>query len=71
LGEGKSIRLACRAAGITDLTYYRRRKEYGGLKGDQVRRLEERERENQRLQRIVADLSVEKAILKDAAEGNF
>ena len=71
MGEGKSIRLACRAAGITDLTYYRRRKEYGGLKGDQVRRLEERERENQRLQRIVADLSVEKAILKDAAEGNF
>jgi hypothetical protein len=47
------------------------RKEYGGLKGDQARRLKELERENQRFERIVADLAVEKAILKDAAEGNF
>jgi len=70
-GEGKSIHQACKEAGITDVTYYRWRKEYGGLKGDQARRLKELERENQRLKRIVADLSVEKAILKDAAEGNF
>jgi putative transposase len=71
LGKGKSIRQACKDVGITDVTYYRWRKEYGGLKGDQARRLKELERENQRLKRNVADLSVEKAILKDAAEGNF
>ncbi len=71
VGEGKSIHLACKEAGITDVTYYRWRKEYGGLKGDQARRLKELERENQRLKRVVADLSLEKAILKDAAEGNF
>jgi hypothetical protein len=51
-----------------DVTYFRWRKEYGGLKGDQARRLKELERENQFLKRIVADLSVEKAIFKDAAE---
>lgn len=71
VGEGKSIHQACKEAGITDVTYYRWRKEYGGLKGDQARRLKELERENQRLKRVVADLSLEKAILKDAAEGNF
>lgn len=70
-GEGKSIQQACREAGITNVTYYRWRKEYGGLKGDQARRLKELERENQRLKRVVADLALEKAILKDAAEGNF
>jgi len=67
----KSIHQACKEIGITDVTYYRLRKEYGGLKGDQVRRLKELEREKQRLKRIVDGLSVEKAILKDAAEGNF
>jgi len=71
LGEEKSIHQACKEAGIKDVTYYRWRKEYGGLKGDQARWLKELERENQRLKRIVADLSVEKALLKDAAEGNF
>ena len=71
VGEVKSIHQACKEAGITDVTYYRWRKEYGGLKGDQARRLKELERKNQRLKRIVADLSVDKAILKDAAEGNF
>jgi len=71
VGEGKSIHQAFKEAGITDVTYYRWRKEYGSLKGNQARRLKELERENQRLKRIVADLSVEKAILKDAAEGNF
>ncbi|MBY0267929.1 MAG: IS3 family transposase [Burkholderiales bacterium] len=71
VGEGKSIHQACKEAGITDVTYYRWRKEYGGLKGDQARRLKELERENQRLKRIVADLSVEKAILKDAGRGKL
>lgn len=71
VGEGKSIHQACKDAGITDVTYYRWRKEYGGLKGDQARRLKELERENQRLKRVVADLSLAKAILKDAAEGNL
>jgi len=71
LGEGRSINQACKEAGITDVTYYRWRKEYGGLKVDQARRLKELERENQRLKRVVADLALEKAILKDAAEGNF
>jgi len=71
VGEGKSIHQACKEAGITDVTYYRWRKEYGGLKGYQARRLKDLEPENQRLKRIVANLSVEKAILKDAAQGNF
>ncbi len=71
LGEGKSIHQACKEAGITDVTYYRWRKEYGGLKGDQARRLKELERENQRLKRVVADLALGRAILKDGAEGNF
>ncbi|MBX3651877.1 MAG: transposase [Burkholderiales bacterium] len=68
VGEDKSIHQACKEAGITDVTYYCWRKEYGGLKGDQARRLKELERENQRLKRIVADLSFEKATLKDATE---
>jgi transposase-like protein len=71
IGEGKTIHQACKDAGITDVTYYRWRKEFGALMGDQARRLKDLERENQRLKRIVADLSVEKAILKDVAEGNF
>lgn len=68
---GKSIPLACKEAGVTDVTYYRWRKEYGGLKGSQAKRLKDLERENQRLKKLVADLSLEKAILKDVAEGNF
>lgn len=71
LGEGKPLGLACKEAGVTDVTYYRWRREYGGLKGDQVKRFKELERENARLKRVVADLTLEKAILKDVAEGNF
>jgi len=71
MGEGKSLRQALRGGGITDATYYRWRKEYGGLKGDQAKRFKELERENARLKKLVADLSLEKAILKDVAEGNF
>ena len=71
LGEGKPLGLACKEAGVTDVTYYRWRREYGGLKGDQVKRFKELERENARLKRVVAELTLEKAILKDVAEGNF
>ena len=68
---GKSIPQACKEAGVTDVTHYRWRKEYGGLKAGQAKKLKELERENQRLKKLVADLSLEKAILKDVAEGNF
>jgi transposase-like protein len=68
---GKSIPVACKEAGITDVTYYRWRREFGGLKADQAKRMKDLERENQRLKKLVADLSLEKAILKDVAEGNF
>jgi putative transposase len=62
---------ACKEAEITAQTYYRWRKEFGGLKLDQAKRLKERERENAKLKRLVAELSLEKQILKDVAEGNF
>jgi putative transposase len=71
LGNGKANPQACREAGITEQTYYRWRKEYGGLKLDQARRLKELETENTRLKRVVAELSLEKQILKDVAAGNF
>ena len=71
MGEGQSLQQALREVGITDATYYRWRKEYGGLKGDQAKRLKDLERENARLKKLVADLSLEKAILKDVAEGNY
>jgi putative transposase len=60
-----------RSIGVTDVTYYRWRSEYGGLKGDQVKRLKELEAENTRLRRAVSDLTLEKLILKEAASGNF
>ena len=71
MGEGQSLQQALREVGITDATYYSWRKEYGGLKGDQAKRLKDLERENARLKKLVADLSLEKAILKDVAEGNY
>ena len=71
IGNGKTTPQACRDAGITVQTFYRWRKEYGGLKLDQARRLKELEKENSRLKRVVAELSLEKQILKDVAEGNF
>lgn len=70
-GQGKTIQVACREAGISDKSYYRYRKEYGGLDMDQARRLKELEKENNRLKRLVADLSLEKQILKDVAAGNL
>ncbi len=69
--QGKSAAEAVRAIGVTEATYYRWRQEFGGLKGDQVRRLKELEAENARLRRAVSDLTVEKQILKEAARGNF
>jgi len=62
---------ACREAGITEQSYYRWRKEYGGLKLEQARRLKELEKENSRLRRLVTELSLEKQVLKDVASGNF
>lgn len=69
--QGKSVPLACRDAGISDVSYYRWRREYGGLKLDQAKRLKELERENARLKKLVADLSLEKAMLQEVASGNF
>ena len=71
IGNGKSTPQACKEAEITVQTYYRWRKEYGGLRLDQARRLKELEKENGKLKRLVAELSLEKQILKDVAEGNF
>jgi putative transposase len=69
--QGQPIAEAVRAIGVTEVTYYRWRTEYGGLKGDQVKRMKELEAENARLRRAVSDLTVEKLILKEAAAGNF
>jgi transposase-like protein len=70
-GQGQSVPEAIRSIGVTEVTYYRWRSEYGGLKGDQVKRLKELEAENTRLRRAVSDLTLEKLILKEAASGNF
>lgn len=69
--QGKSVSEISREIGITENTYYRWRKEYGGMRIDQAKRLREVERENTRLRRAVADLTLDNLILKEAAEGNF
>jgi transposase-like protein len=71
ISKGQTIAQVCKQLGITDQTYYRWRKEYGGLKTDQAKRLKELERENARLKRLVADLSLDKAMLQEVAQGNF
>jgi transposase-like protein len=71
LAQGRSVGEVCRGLGVSEASYYRWRSEYGGLKLDQVRRLKELERENARLRKAVADLTLDKQILKEAAEGNF
>ena len=71
LARGKSVKLISRELGITEQTYYRCRREYGGMKVSQARRLKELERENGRLKRAVADLTLDKLIVEEAAEGNF
>jgi len=71
LSQGRSVGEAVRSIGVTQFTYYRWRKEFGGLKGDQVKRLKELEKENDRLRKAVSELTLEKLILKEAASGNF
>ena len=71
MGQGKPVAEAVRAIGVTETTYYRWSSEYGGLKLDQVRRLKALEQENLRLRKAVADLTLEKLVLKEAASGNF
>ena len=69
--QGQSVADAVRAIGVTEVTYYRWRQEYGGLKSDQVKRMKELETENQRLRKAIADLTLDKLILQEAARGNF
>ncbi len=69
--QGTSAAEAVRSIGVTEVTYYRWRKEFGGLKLDQVKRLKELEAENQRLRKAVADLTLDKVILAEAARGNY
>ena len=71
LSQGRSVDEAVRSIGVTPFTYYRWRKEFGGLKGYQVKRLKELEKENDRLRKAVSDLTLDKLILKEAASGNF
>ena len=71
VAQGRSVADAVRAIGVTEVTCYRWRQEYGGMSVSQARRLKELERENARLRRAVADLTLAKQILKEAAEGNF
>jgi transposase-like protein len=71
LSQGSTVGEASRKIGITEQTYYRWRKEYGGMRVEQAKRLKELEQENSRLKRLVADISLDNAILKEAARGNF
>ena len=70
-GQGKNIAVACKEAGTTEQSYYRWRKEYGGLNVDQAKRLKQLEDENSRLKKLVADLSLEKQVLSDLARGKL
>ncbi len=69
--QGRSVADAVRSIGVTEVTYYRWRQEFGGLKTVQVKRLKELERENARLRRAISDLTLDKLILQEAARGNF
>ena len=71
LAQGKTVVQVCKQMGITEQTYYRWRKEYGGLKMDQAKRLKALEKENVRLKKLVADLSLDNQILKEVSSGNF
>ena len=70
LSQGKNVAEACRQIGVTDQTYYRWRKEYGGVRTDQARRLKELDRENARLKKLLAEAELDKAMLPEAASGN-
>ena len=69
--QGQTVAQACKKIGVTEQTYYRWRKEYGGLRVDQAKRLKDLEKENSRLKKLVADLSLDNQILKEASRGNF
>jgi putative transposase len=71
LSQGEKVKVICRSLGVTEQTYYRWRKDYGGMKVSQARRLKELERENGRLKKAVAELTLDKLILKEALEGNY
>ena len=71
VSQGQNVADAIRSIGVTEVTYYRWRQEFGGLKSDQVKRLKDLETENTRLRRAVSDLTLDKLILKEAARGNF
>ena len=71
IGKGKTATEACREVGITEQTYYRWRKEYGGMQVSQAKGLKDLEKENTRLRKAVAELTLDKLILKEATEGNF
>ena len=71
LSQGKTVAEICREIGVSDATYYKWRKDYGGMGVEQAKRLRELERENDRLKRAVAELTLDKLILKEAASGNF
>ena len=71
LSQGATIGIASKKIGVTEQTYYRWRKEYGGMRIEQAKRLKELEKENTRLKRLVADLSLDNAILKEVTRGNF
>ncbi len=71
VSQGQSVADAVRSIGVTDVTYYRWRSEFGGLKTDQVKRMKDLELESQRLRKAVSDLTLDKLILSEAAKGNF
>jgi putative transposase len=71
LSQGNAIKIVCNKIGVSDYTYYRWRKEYGGMRIDQAKRLKELEVQNSQLKKLVADLSLDNSILKEAARGNF
>ena len=71
LCQGATLAVIWKKIGVSDCTYYRWRKEYGGMRVEQAKRLQELEKENSRLKRLVADISLDNAILKEASRGNF
>lgn len=71
IAKGQTVAQACKHIGVTGFTYYRWRREYGGMKTNQAKRLKELERENHRLKRLLADAELDKAILREAANPNF
>ena len=71
LGQGHTVTQVIKSIGVSDVTYYRWRKEYGGMNTSQAKRLKELEKENTRLRKVVSDLALDKLILKEAARGNY